>query len=283
MIDLDRIVPLHPEGCAPPLFCVHAASGSAYSYLKLAQLLGANRPVYGLEAPGFDGDREPVRSLRALSAEYVETLLAFRPEADFLLLGWSFGGSIAFDMAQRLTAAGASVGKVVMVDASTPWVAELPPEREIVRRFLHDLLATVGAPTAAVTAMLNARPAQADSETLFAAAEQAGVLPDDLDVDLLTERYPVFRAHLEALFGFEVTNAYHGPVVHLIASESPLRYMRWGNVATNLTEHIVPGSHHSIWTDDGLNRLAYLVSDALAEADCADGHRPCPQPELGAG
>jgi thioesterase domain-containing protein len=132
-VDLERIVPLQPEGTAPPLFCVHASSGSAYSYLELARLLGADRPVYGIEAPGFDGDREPVRSLPALSAEYTGTLRTFRPDGDFLLLGWSLGGIIAFDMARRLTAAGARVRQVVMVDVSVPRVAELPSEKEIAR------------------------------------------------------------------------------------------------------------------------------------------------------
>ncbi|KAA2259160.1 hypothetical protein F0L68_21875 [Solihabitans fulvus] len=41
-----------------------------------------------------------------------------------------------------------------------------------------------------------------------------------VDADLLAERHPVFRAHIEASFGFQVAEPYHGPVVHLIASES---------------------------------------------------------------
>src|SRR5258708_6361139 len=106
MVDLDRIVPLAPEGTATPLFCVHASSGSAYVYLALARLLSPERPVYGIEAPGFDGGRDPVASVAALGAEYAETLQKFHPGGDFLLLGWSFGGMIAFDLAQRLTAAG---------------------------------------------------------------------------------------------------------------------------------------------------------------------------------
>jgi thioesterase domain-containing protein len=267
MVDLERIVPLDPDGAATPLFCVHASSGSAYSYLGLAHLLGADQPVFGIEAPGFDGDREPVRSLPALSAEYAETLLKFRPDGDFLLLGWSLGGIIALDMAQRLTSAGARVQQVIMVDVSVPWVAELPPEKEIARRFLRDILGSLGAPQAALDQILAAQPDAATGDAIFAAAERSGALPAELDADLLADRYAVFRAHVEASYGFEMTEPYHGPVVHLIASESPLRYMRWGKVATDLTEHIVPGSHHSIWTGDGLVRLAELTRAAIAGAD----------------
>jgi thioesterase domain-containing protein len=267
MADLERIVPLSPDGTATPLFCVHASSGSAYFYLELAQLLGADRPVYGIEAPGFDGDREPVRSLPALSAEYAETLREFQPDGDFMLLGWSLGGIIAFDMAQRLSVAGARVRQVIMIDVSVPWVAELPSEKEIARRFLRDILATVGAPLAALDRILAGQPDEATSEAIFLAAECSGALPTELDAYLLAERYAVFRAHVEASFGFEVTEPYYGPVVHLIASESPLQYMRWNNVSIDLTEHIVPGSHHSIWMGDSLLQLVGLARAALASAD----------------
>lgn len=265
MVDPERVVPLAPEGTATPVFCVHASSGSAYSYLPLARLLGADRPVYGIEAPGFDDDREPVRSLTALSAEYASTLRELRPDGDFLLLGWSLGGIIAFDTARRLTAAGARVRRVVMIDASVPRVTALPPEKEIVHRFLREMLATAGAAPTALDRVLAEQPDGAGGEAVFLAAGRSGALPADLDADLLTDRYAVFRAHVEASFGFEVTEPYHGPVVHLIASGSPWEHMRWGAVATDLTEHVVPGSHHSIWLGDGLRRLAGLTRAALAD------------------
>jgi thioesterase domain-containing protein len=265
--DLERIVPLDPRGTGTPLFCVHASSGSAYSYLGLARLLGIDRPVYGIEAPGFDGDREPVRSLPALSAEYAETLRSFRSDGDLSLLGWSFGGLIAIDTARRLTAAGTWVRKVIMVDVSVPRVAELPTENEIVRRFLHEILATAGAPAAALDRILAGQPDSASGDALFSAAERSGGLPDELDADLLAERYAVFRAHLEASYGFEVAEPYHGPVLHLMASESPHQYMRWGTLTTKLTEHVVAGTHHSIWAGDGLLQLAEQVRAALASTD----------------
>jgi thioesterase domain-containing protein len=267
MTDLDRIVPLKPDGTAPPLFCVHAVSGSAYSYLELAQFLGADQPVYGIESPGFDDDREPVRSVTALSAEYAQTLQEFRPGGGFSLLGWSLGGIIAFDMAKRLTAAGVRVGPVILVDTSLPRVLELPPEKKITGRFLRELLATARIPLAPLDQVLAWQPDDASSEEIFLAAKLSTALPAQLETDLLAERYAVFRAHVEASYGFEVTEPYDGEVIHLIASESPPDWMRWDKVATNLTEHIVAGSHHSIWLGDGLLRLSELARSALASFD----------------
>ena len=264
MVDLERIVPLKPGGAATPLFCVHAGSGSAYTYLDLARLLDADRPVYGIEAPGFDNDREPVRSLPALSTEYSETLRELRPEGDFVLLGWSLGGVIAFDVAQRLSAAGSTVRQVVLIDVGLPLVEEVPPEKEIVRWFLRDVLATTGTPPAALETSLAGQPDEATGEALLLAAERSGALPAEFEAELLTDRYAVFRAHFEASCGFAVTEPYHGPVVHLIASGSPRQHMRWDTVATDLTEHTLPGDHHSIWLGENLPRLAGLVSAAVA-------------------
>jgi thioesterase domain-containing protein len=268
MIDLDRIVALAPDGGAPPLFCVHASSGSAYSYLRLAQLLGDDQPVYGIEAPGFDGGREPVRSLPALSAEYARTLRAFRPDGALALLGWSLGGIIALDLARRLTELGTAVSQVIMVDVSVPWVAELPPEKEIAGRFLRDILTAASAPPA-VSRVLAGQPDDASGEAIFRAAERSGALPSGLDAELLTERYTVFRALVEASYGFAVTEPYHGPVQHLMASESPAQYMRWDHVATSLTEHTVAGSHYSIWAGDSLDRMAGLTRRALTATPAA--------------
>lgn len=267
--DLDRIVPLRTGGSLPPLLCVHAVSGSAYSYAGLARLLGPEQPVHGFEAPGFDDDRTPVRSLPALSAEYADALRKFQPEGPVQLLGWSMGGVIAFDMAQRLTAAGREVSQVVLVDSGLPWVAPLPPEREIQRRFMNDIvgIADLTAEAAAgLTAVFAGRPDDVDSGEVFAAVEESGILPEELDADLLGDRYAVFRAHIEALFAFEVAEPYHGRVTHILSAESPPEYMRWDRVATDLDEHTLPGTHHSIWTGDSLIAMGGLVRRALARA-----------------
>jgi thioesterase domain-containing protein len=261
--DLERIVPLHEDGSKVPLFCVHAVSGSAYSYAGLVQLLGPDQPVYAFEAPGFDGGRSPVRSLPDLSAEYVTTLREFRSSGGYRLLGWSFGGVVAFDMAQRLTAAGAEVERLIMVDVGLPWVADLPPEKEIQRRFMADMLGIAGAQPEALDAVFAVHPDDVDPEVLFTDVETTGVLPEEIDADLLLDRYAVFRAHIEALFAFEVKLPYHGPVVHIMAAESLPRYMRWDTVATNLTEHTIPGTHHSIWSGESLVELSDLVREAL--------------------
>jgi thioesterase domain-containing protein len=242
---------------------VHAVSGSAYSYSGLAQLLGPDQPVYGIEAPGFDDDREPVRSVPGLSAEYAEAVQACQPEGELRLLGWSMGGAIAFDMAQRLSRAGRTVQPLILVDTELPWIDPLPPEKEIQRRFIQDMMGTAGVSGDQLAAIFAGYPDDVDGETTFTAVEQANLLPEEFDAEVLSERFVVFRAHIEGLFNYEVTEPYDGRVIHIRSTTSSVEYMHWERVASNLTQHILAGDHHSIWNGDSLIRMSELVREAL--------------------
>ncbi|MEU8563507.1 alpha/beta fold hydrolase [Streptomyces cyaneofuscatus] len=263
LADVELIVPLNPQGTATPLVCLHASAGSAFSYLPLAQLLGPDQPVWGVEAPGFDGSQEPVSSVPALAARYTVALREALPAGPVHLLGWSLGGLIAFDMARRMTEAGAEVGRVILVDVSPPYVVPMPPEPETVRRFLHEIAASLGLD---VPAEIDALVAAA-GEDVSAVFEELGRLrswPPELDAELLSERYTVFRAHAEAAHSYEPSGPYRGPAWHLLAEKSPPQDGRWAELLPDLTERQVPGDHHTVWQGDSLQQLAAHVRSALS-------------------
>jgi thioesterase domain-containing protein len=269
--DLDRILPLQPHGLRPPLFCVHAVSGSAYSYAGLARQLGPDQPVYGFEAPGFDNDRPPVRSLTDLADEYTAILLEFHPVRSYRLLGWSLGGLVAFEVAKRLTAAGARAETLIMVDAGLPVPSPLPPEREVLRRFIRDMMGRSDEAPPEVEAIFRGLPLELTPETAFAAVAEAGVLPAEMDAALLAGQYAVFRALLEGFYSIDITGPYTGPAVHILAEQSPAHDMRWCPVIPRVREHTVTGStHHSIWTGTNLVTLTGIVRSVLTGADDHD-------------
>ncbi|GAA2677520.1 MULTISPECIES: alpha/beta fold hydrolase [Actinosynnema] len=265
MADLERIVPLGGGGGKTPLFCVHAVSGSAYSYAGLARSLD-DRPVFGFEAPGFDNDRTPVSSLPELAREYVEVLREFRPDGPYLLLGWSLGGLVAFEMAKLLTAGGAEVGLLFLVDAGMPVVMDLPPERETLVRYVRDMAGTSDVSPPGLDELAEGWPPDADPEEVFEQVEAAGILPEEFDAYVLGEQYAVFRALLAGFYAIEVAGTHEGPSVHVLAERSPAEDMRWAPRLPALVEHTVPGStHHSIWTGDALAELARLVREHLGD------------------
>ncbi|RKN04858.1 non-ribosomal peptide synthetase [Streptomyces radicis] len=111
------LLPLRDEGARPPLFCVHPAAGIAWSYAGLTGPLGADQPVYGLQARGLDGSRVLPGSIAEMAADYVARLRTVRPTGPYHLLGWSFGGLVAHEMAVQLQRAGERVGLLAVLDA----------------------------------------------------------------------------------------------------------------------------------------------------------------------
>lgn len=265
--DLDRLVPLQPEGSRVPLFCVHAVSGSAYSYAGLTRLLGDDQPVYGFEAPGFDNDRAPVDSLPELAAEYTGILRAFRPSGEYRLLGWSLGGLLAYEMAKLLTAAGAEVSVLVLVDSGLPSPAPLPPERDILIRYIRDMMGLSDETPAALRSLFADWPEDVRPAFVFAAVEESGLLPEEFDAELLADQYAVFRAHLAGFYSIEVAGVHDGPAAHIIAEQSPAEDMRWERLLPALKEYTVPGTHHSVWTGDSLAAVSRIVKETLDGAD----------------
>jgi thioesterase domain-containing protein/acyl carrier protein len=117
------LVPIQPNGSRTPIFCVHGGAGTILHLQPLARRLGQEQPFYGLQARGLYGDVSPLRTVEQMSAHYVDELRDVQPEGPYDLAGYCFGGIVAFDMAQRLAAAGQEVRSLVMFNAPSPtWI-----------------------------------------------------------------------------------------------------------------------------------------------------------------
>jgi amino acid adenylation domain-containing protein len=111
------LVPVQPAGTKPPLFCVHGGAGTTYYLRKLAQYLGSDQPVYGLESEGLDG--RPIRRNRVeeMAAHYISEIRRIQPQGPYYLGGYCFGGFVAYEMAQQLRSQGQSVALVALFNA----------------------------------------------------------------------------------------------------------------------------------------------------------------------
>ncbi|WP_449341917.1 acyltransferase domain-containing protein [Streptomyces aurantiogriseus] len=105
---------LRATGSRPPLFLVHAAGGTTDVYRSLAERLGDERPVHGLER------LEEARTVTDKARRYAEAVAAVHPDGPCVLGGWSFGGFVAQETARQLTAAGRDVELVVLIDSVRP-------------------------------------------------------------------------------------------------------------------------------------------------------------------
>jgi amino acid adenylation domain-containing protein len=112
----------------PPLFCIHPIGGNILEYYPLATYLGNARSIYGLQSQGLDGLQPPLNRIEDMASKYLQEMLAVEPEGPYLLLGYSLGGSIAFEIAQQLQAQGKQVDFLGLLDIPAPTI-DLNPVR----------------------------------------------------------------------------------------------------------------------------------------------------------
>jgi aspartate racemase len=112
-----HLVPIKPEGSLPPFFCVHGVAGNVLNYYQFVPHLAKEQPLYGLQCRGLDGIARPFGNVRAMARAYVAEIRQIQPRGPYLLGGGSFGGTVAFEMAQQLISAQEAVGILVMFDS----------------------------------------------------------------------------------------------------------------------------------------------------------------------
>ncbi|WP_371476525.1 amino acid adenylation domain-containing protein [Kitasatospora sp. NBC_00315] len=111
------VLRIKSEGTRKPVFCLHPGGGLGWAYLGLSASF-PDRPVYGIQARGFDGAGNLPESIDAMAEDYLEEILQVEPEGPYHLLGYSFGGIVAQAVAAKLRERGRTVGMLALLDAA---------------------------------------------------------------------------------------------------------------------------------------------------------------------
>ncbi|HEX9463743.1 MAG TPA: alpha/beta fold hydrolase, partial [Alphaproteobacteria bacterium] len=100
-----------------PVFLIPGVYGVVAEMKPLAQALCSGRPVYGLQPRGFDPGRMPDDRIEDMARHYIQEIRTVQPRGPYALVGFSFGGHIAFEMAHQLRAAGEDIELLALLDA----------------------------------------------------------------------------------------------------------------------------------------------------------------------
>jgi amino acid adenylation domain-containing protein len=115
----STMVDIQPKGSRPPMFWVHSLGGDGgggfFYYRKLAELLGPDQPSFGIRSP-----QEPFDRIEQMASFYIKEIREFQAHGPYFLGGFCFGGNVAYEMAQQLTAAGEEVALLVLLESSPP-------------------------------------------------------------------------------------------------------------------------------------------------------------------
>jgi amino acid adenylation domain-containing protein len=113
------LVAIQPNGSNLPFFCVPGAGGRPFYFYHLGRYLGEDQPLYSFQNDLYR-DLESVTRIEDMASIYVEAIQAFQPQGPYFLGGHSYGGNVAFEMAQQLVAQGQVVALLAIIDSSAP-------------------------------------------------------------------------------------------------------------------------------------------------------------------
>ncbi|MEO9329222.1 polyketide synthase Pks13 [Gordonia aurantiaca] len=113
LVPADKKVYDPAAGDPTPILLFHPAGGNTSAYEALLKRLPEDQPVIGFDR-GVEGTiEERVR-------EYIPRLRELQPHGPYVLVGWSFGGALAYGVAQVLREQGEDVAFVGLIDVVRP-------------------------------------------------------------------------------------------------------------------------------------------------------------------
>jgi amino acid adenylation domain-containing protein len=111
-----EVVPVEvlKEGTGVPLFCIHPAAGVSWPYQALGNYLDC--PIIGIQRV-LQGEEAEPRSIRDMAKDYADRIQGVYPTGPYNLLGWSFGGVVAHELAIELQRRGCAIACLILLDA----------------------------------------------------------------------------------------------------------------------------------------------------------------------
>ncbi len=188
---------LQRGSCGMPLLLLPGAGGNVLYFNALVNHLPGDLPVWGLQAIGIgDGEIAP-DSIEELAASYVKVLLAMPEFAGGVhLVGHSFGGLVAYEIARQLAAVGHPVGLLAVLDNAAPRFDDAARYADWSDEdWLHHVALRIGKLYGVTLSADGRGPA---GPRLFDVLLQAGLLPSDTRYEFFHRYIGVYRANVIA-------------------------------------------------------------------------------------
>jgi amino acid adenylation domain-containing protein len=264
------LVPIQPKGDKTPLFCVHPGGGHVLCYFELAQHLGAEQPFYGLQAFGMEASQKPKTTVEEMATDYLNVLQTVQKQGPYQLVGWSFGGVVAFEMARQLQAQGESVSFLGLLDTVTPaWFADNPKESEANEA---QLLVDLFAETNLALSVEQLQPLNLDEQLnyVIAQGQQANLFSPEVKPAHIKRLLDVYQANRKAFQRYQ-SQVYHGKLTVFSATDrqdqlSPESSLGWEKFTTKAVEsYPVPGNHYNMVRSPNVQALAKQLKRCLEQ------------------
>jgi thioesterase domain-containing protein len=280
------------EGSRPPLVLIRTWTGEASNHRRLARHLGPEQPIYSLAPPRGSRPEDFPKDAQDWAERVLARVLEIPHAGPYRIGGWSFGGVIALEVAEKLLQNGREVALLAMLDTRLPkqWPVrrrgrkrrsalhksvrqldrflELGSARERLA-FLRSRVARRGEKIANRWARLRGRAAPRAAPEGLASPEES--LEEASHLTMTGHRMPqlkraIWVAYLKYRPGISALR-----VVQLRTLESQTAAgdasLGWGPYLTgDLESRVIPGEHFTMFQEPHVAGLAVRLASALERA-----------------
>ncbi|MCW8929254.1 MAG: SDR family NAD(P)-dependent oxidoreductase, partial [Gammaproteobacteria bacterium] len=250
------------ESDEPPLFLIHPVGGSVYIYRDLANGLNTEYTVYGIQAKGWDGKEEPLKTIDEMALLYTDIIRQVQPEGPYRIGGASLGGVIAFEMAQQLQSSGQMIDLLMMMD--TPGTGHMP--KDVFKTDLDVLLYLLNISVESTGLAEKLKSLDGEKQLQFFIDEQnktdRQLFPD---INELRHFLSLFMVNAEALRTYQ-SESYSGDVLFFVAHEKDEYNAKepqkaWAQVVQSIEVIEVAGNHISMNQQPNVKTIVKRLHD----------------------
>lgn len=237
----------------------------------MAKHLGTQQPIYGLQAQGVDGKTQPLTKVEEMATHYIKALRLLQPEGPYFLGGSSFGGTLAFEMAQQFQALGQKVALLAMID--TPGRGYMPVELNDdaeIMAYLLELSYNI------LISLEQLRQLEPDEQLDYYVKQikTHKELSDELDFTHFRTVLKLFKANSQAMHDYTPKIVpYSGKILFFRAKERDAYLphhpeLAWIDLALEGTQvHVVPGNHITMNEPPHVQVIAKRLKIALEQTN----------------
>jgi thioesterase domain-containing protein/acyl carrier protein len=203
---LDVLLPIRSTGTNPPIFCIHPGGGLSWAYTSLIRTLGPKYPIYGLQARGFSEADVLPNSVEEMASDYLDKILSIRSTGPFHVVGWSFGGLVAHEIAVQLQGRHLHVPLLVLLDTFPQLKRESRSSESELADPKSELRHPVSPPTEAMYDLVR------HAHPLYSTLKRSQIRSI---INISRNNEIIAKSHLYSTFG--------GDLLLFVATESPAR------------------------------------------------------------
>ncbi|CAM3924077.1 Linear gramicidin synthase subunit B [Vibrio aerogenes CECT 7868] len=255
-----------PAG-GPVFLLVHPAGGNVMCYNKLAEALGAECSVYGIQVAEFATTQDYNHDIAQLAAHYLKDAESVMHSPRLVIGGWSLGATIAFEMAAQFAERTGKSPDILVLDQPAPQArlddALAMTESERLAYFAYKVGLFTGRKSHLSGDALAAMTELQQAACFLEEFRQAGLVPDNITAEHFRYFLRILRAHIAATDRYP-GRPYPGRVV--IAEAESLLEGRIRHAEPGLGWHtftpqpvtVLPaqGNHISMMTSPYIEQLA---------------------------